>query len=886
MLAILWWYLSITLIGWLCFPLTSKIFPNLPGKGYAFSRGLGLLIWGYLFWISTNLGLTTNTFVGQSLILGLLIFLSVLLGIRQGWGKIWRWLCDQWRLIFSIELVFLIAFVSFALFRAASPAIIGTEKPMEFAFLNAIIRSSTFPPHDPWLAGYSISYYYFGYLLVAMLARLTATTSATAFNLAQALWFGLAASSAYGLVVDLFALNGKNQSPGRISKWMLRWAVLAPVLLLLLGNFFGFLDLLHARGVFWQNGNRAVKSSSFWDWADIPGLAEPPPLPYQWQPHRSGTVPWWQASRVLADQTYSGARVEVINEFPNFSFVLGDLHPHVLAMPFVLISIGLALDFFAAPAKEKFSIGKMSIPITPGRFFLVSGLIGSLAFLNTWDWPVYASLYAAVFILRRITGKGWSYKRLIEFVLFGLGMAGVGYMLYLPFFRNFSSQAAGILPSVLFFTRGIQFWVMFGPLLVLLIGYLVWQFLTHQAVTNSPLALLVTGVFLSAMVVLNIALSIFARQLHGLGDLFMTNLGAQGVPLVDLLGSALVKRLVSPGTWLTLGVMMVVSLSVILALLQKSLFHDHIVSVFVILIIFWGVLLTFTPEFIYLLDHFGTRMNTIFKFYFQAWILWSIAGAFGIGACYQRTKSAPSLVYRLFLGAFILLTLIILMIIAFSPSMFMPQSLQPLFGPYLLDGLGLLWLGILLAGMGYFAVMLRWRSMFSMLIAAAIGCGLVYPMLAIPSRANGFSEPETWTLDGSRVYRQSNPDLMAAVDWLWSVEPGVLVEAVPPDGGDYSEFGRVSMLTGLPAVLGWQFHEMQWRGGAEEIGTRPEDIALLYETFDWETAKKIIAKYNIEYIYIGDLENAIYQLQISKFEAQIPLVFQQGDVKIFRANVN
>lgn len=193
--------------------------------------------------------------------------------------------------------------------------------------------------------------------------------------------------------------------------------------------------------------------------------------------------------------------------------------------------------------------------------------------------------------------------------------------------------------------------------------------------------------------------------------------------------------------------------------------------------------------------------------------------------------------HRLFLGAFILLTVLLLIMIPFSSSMVMPQSLQPLFGPYLLDGLGLLWLGILLSGIGYFAMSLRWRSMFSILAAAVIGCGLVYPLSAIPSRASGFSEPETWSLDGNRVYRESNPELMAAVDWLWSVEPGVLVEAVPPDGGDYSEFGRVSMFTGLPAVLGWQFHEMQWRGGAEEIGTRPEDIALLYETPEWETAK-------------------------------------------------
>ena len=886
MLALLWWTIGITLIGWCCFPITAKIFPHLPSKGYAFSRGVGLLIWGYIFWILTSIGLTPNSLVGQSIGLSAVLILSLFLGMQWGWRSMWRWLRENGRMIFGVEMVFLMAFVLFALFRSASPAIIGTEKPMELAFLNAILRSPSFPPHDPWLSGFSISYYYFGYLLVAMLARLTGTASGVAFNLAQALWFGLAASSAYGLVIDLFALKANNQSPGRITKWMLRWAALAPVLLLLMGNLFGLLDILHARGIFWQEGHQTPARSGFWDWADIPGLDQPPLKPNQWQPHRSGAVSWWQASRVLEDRTYSGAPVEVIDEFPNFSFVLGDLHPHVLAMPFVLIAIGLALDFFSAPVEEKFKLWKISFAISPWRFFLVSGLIGSLAFLNTWDWPVYASLTAGVFLFRRIAQAGWRFTRLIEFAVFGIGMALVGFVLYLPFFLNFSSQAGGILPSLIFFTRGIHFWVMFGPLLILLMGYLIWQFLERQATSTINHALLITGVFLSVMVLLNIALSVFARQLGSLGDLFMWNFGAQGVPLADLLGSALVRRLVSPGTWLTLGVMMTGCFSLCLAFLQKPFSYHKAVPAFVTLLILWGVLLTFVPEFIYLLDHFGTRMNTIFKFYFQAWILWSIAGAFVLGAWRGKMKATQSLIDRIILGSLVILIVIIFIFLAHAPSTVMPQSLRTVFGPFILDGLGLLFVGSVLIGLVYFIFTRRWGQLFSILVILSIGSGLVYPVMAIPSRARGFNEYETWTLDGNQIYRQSNPDLMAAVDWLWTVEPAVMVEAVPPDGGDYSEFGRVSMLSGMPAVLGWRFHEMQWRGGDQEIGTRLADIALLYETPDWETAKKIIAKYNIEYIYMGDLEYETYQIQIFKFESQLSLVFQNGDVKIFRANVN
>ena len=86
-------------------------------------------------------------------------------------------------MLFVVEVLFLIAFMGWAVVRSANPEITGTEKPMELAFINAILRSPTLPPNDPWLSGYSISYYYYGYVMVAMLARLTATSGGVAFNL-------------------------------------------------------------------------------------------------------------------------------------------------------------------------------------------------------------------------------------------------------------------------------------------------------------------------------------------------------------------------------------------------------------------------------------------------------------------------------------------------------------------------------------------------------------------------------------------------------------------------------------------------------------------------------------------------------------------------------
>ena len=883
-LAIIVWLCAPSLIGWLCFPLTACLFPNLPTRGYAFSRALGLLIWGIVFWFFTSLGVLKNDLLSQSIVLGVLLLFSVYLGVKQGTKELRDWLREHWQFILVCELIFLIAFLAFAVFRSTSPEILGTEKPMELAFLNAILRSDGFPPHDPWLSDYSISYYYFGYLLVAMLTRLTGTVSTVAYNLAQVLWFAMIAVSVFGLLTDLFAVWKARESskPDRIQSWMLRWAILGPVLILLMGNAYGFLDVLHARGVGWLGEGGEIEPS-FWTWLDVRGLDEAPMTPVQWQPQRSGSVIWWNASRVVQDADYLGVAVEIIDEFPNFSFVLGDLHPHVLAMPFVLLFIGLALAYFNAPKGQTYRLGKLKLPFHLGRYLLASGLIGSLAFLNTWDWPVYAGLYSAVFMIRQVNSMGWKGKVFVHFLLHGLGMVLIGWLLYMPFFLNFSSQAGGALPSLIFSTKGTQFWVMFGPLLVPVCLYLIWFIRANRAGKNLRTSVFIVGGFILLLVMVNVIFAWAAVKLSDMGGLFMANLGASQASLGDLLKTALLRRLSTPGTWLMLGGMLVFCLCGFLKAESKSSRPFNSTHVFILLLLLCGILLAFIPEFIYLLDSFGTRMNTIFKFYFQSWILWSLGGAFGVALLWRKASTSRKRLNQIILAALIVLTVVLVVFTVVMPSN-QSSSGESGLGAYWRDWLWVSWIVGVLSVVLYFLAARRWFWLCRVAVVVCLGIGAFYPVIAIIARADGFNNPDTWTMDGSEYYRGSNPDLMAAVDWLWEAESGVLVEAVEPDGGDYSIYGRVSMLTGLPAVLGWQYHEVQWRGGDEEIGSRPEDIAWLYETSDWDEAQGIIDKYNIVYIYLGDLERSTYAVQEQKFLQNLPLVFQQGSVVIYRVN--
>jgi len=254
MLSAILWYLAISLVGWLTVPLAYRLLPVLADRGYAFTRALGLLLLGYIFWLLASLGLLRNDLGGLLFALLVLIALSGRAVRGVSLDELAGWLGRQRAMILAVELVFLASFAWMAFVRAANPEILGTEKPMELAFINAILNSPVFPPHDPWLSGYAISYYYFGYVMVAMLAKLTGASGSVAFNLGVTQAFALSAVGAYGVVYNLLQARSAPQarrapqSPRRY----LSLALLGPTLILLVGNLEGFLEVLHGRGLFWQ----------------------------------------------------------------------------------------------------------------------------------------------------------------------------------------------------------------------------------------------------------------------------------------------------------------------------------------------------------------------------------------------------------------------------------------------------------------------------------------------------------------------------------------------------------------------------------------------------------------------------------------------------------
>jgi uncharacterized membrane protein len=242
-----------------------------------------------------------------------------------------------------------------------------------------------------------------------------------------------------------------------------------------------------------------------------------------------------------------------------------------------------------------------------------------------------------------------------------------------------------------------------------------------------------------------------------------------------------------------------------------------------LLLILLGTLLVLGPEFFYLRDQFGWRINTIFKFYYQAWLLWAVAAGFGTAVLVLKYRTTNKIYYYV-----------------------------------------------------------------SMVII--LGMGLTYTVCGLWDKTNHFAPQQGWTLDGTRYFALQFPDEMAGIEWLRSAPDGVVSEAVSPTGGSYSNYASVSMLSGLPGVLGWTGHESQWRGGSAEIGSRQADLERLYCTRQWEEARKILSIYNIRYVYIGALERTTYLpgqgscaagLDENKFRKYLDTVYEQGEVTIY-----
>ncbi|MDP2964461.1 MAG: DUF2298 domain-containing protein [Pelolinea sp.] len=837
MIDLIKWFLSLEILGWVIFPLSYSLFKGLADKGLSISKILGLLLWGYLYWLGNTFQILKNDLFGVVFAFSLLVVISIIVIRKNSVESIINWLKTNLRIIFFYEILFLITCIGWAVVRAANPEIIGTEKPMELAFITSIYRSPSFPPNDPWLSNYAISYYNFGYLLVSMMMRLCGTVSGVAFNLAISTWFAFVTVSSSGILFNLLFFRKEQPKDKKIISRLLLISLLAPLMILIVSNGEGFLEVIHSKGIFWTLESNNQMVSSVWKWIDIKELTDPPPMPLDWLPGRAGGTWWWRASRVLQDYTLNGHSREIINEFPFFSFLLADLHPHVLAMPFVLLVIYFSFSKFLSRDSNEIDNSRLIRYFKKPQSWITGLILGVLIFVNTWDFPIYFGFIILIHFILMIREYGINKKVLKEIFLYSISLGIISMILYIPFLLGLSSQAGGFLPSMIFRTRGIHFLIMFLPQM-LLISWLLFHTSKDCFSLKRFSLIFIIGIFLSLLLLLfsffNALLPNLMANIYG----FIANLTGREMQsrliniqnatgsLLGIFGADSVSHLIQETIRRLLASPVVVMFMILLTTLcfignfrrenddvnrneeQKSIAPIQFIQILIIL----GALLCFFPEFFYLRDQFGWRMNTIFKFYFQAWIIFSFASAYAIAEICFKTKTV--------LGKVISISIITIF----------------------------------------------------------VGTGLLYPFFAIPDKTNSFQNFE-WSLDGNKYFEISNPLEYEAISFLENAPYGIVAEAV---GGSYSGYGRISKFTGFPTVLGWPGHESQWRGGANEIGNRESDIKELYITSNWDYAKNILEKYKIRYVFLGLIEKNTYPVSEKKFNENLTIVFNNAEVSIFK----
>ena len=782
-LAAVVWYAFIALLGLLAVPLMRPAFRTLGDAGYPLARLAGMLLFAYGAWLVGSAGVP----VGRGTLLGVLGTLFLVSG-AAAWGQrkaLGAWFRQRKGEILRVEFLFLAFFLLDLFIRWMNPDLWhpwkGGEKPMDFAYFNAVLRSSTFPPYDPWFAGGYINYYYWGFVLVGMPVKLLGIRPEVAYNLILPTLFAGVALGAYGVARYLYffgrqAGGAARRSPSR----GLAVGLAGAVGMVLLGNlgtvqmiFRGLARLASPTGDL--QGVGFVRRLAWAALGMVQVLFRHAHLPY-------GIGDWyWFPSRAIP----APGDVEPITEFPFFTFLYADLHAHMIALGLTLLALAWALAVFVAGRRrrEEAAPPTPAAPLSASRPLGVRPLAalfwgalatGMLRATNTWDWPTYTALG-----MLAVGWAAWQQGRDLD----ALARLGRAVAAALTLF------VAGLLvaaPYTHWYAQGYN-------------KVHLWQ----GTRTPTSAYLVHWGLFLFVLVP---------------WLLFETIAWLRAVPLVEglrwwrrwrqvVLGAAAAVLLLAVG--LTLWGVHIAWLVLPLAawagalLLRPDLPPGRRAALF---LLGTGLTLTLAVEVVVLEGDIG-RMNTVFKFYFQVWTLFAVSAAAAWGWLSEaRTLWRP----RLWQGWVVGLALLVWGAALFpvlGGTAKMRDRMAPA-APHTLDGM---------AYMDYAHYLDPNGEMDLSQDAAAIRW----------LRAH---------VDGSPVIVEGN-----TVEYRWG--------------------NRYAIYTGLPAVVGWNWHQRQQRGvvtSPEWVTDRIADVAQFYTTTDPQAAQDFLRRYEVRYIVVGQLERLYY----------------------------
>ena len=824
---VLAWLLLVELISLAALPLAMFLFRYLPDRGIILAKLLGILAVSYVAWMLASLG--WMGFSRASVLVGILTvaLLSALVLVRA-WREILEFLRSRWRLVAIGEVLFLVAFLAFVAIRAANPdlwhSFRGGEKPMDFAYFNAVLRSTEMPPYDPWFAGGYLNYYYWGQFIIAALTKATGIVPSVAYNLAVPLLFALTVTAAYSLVYNVAAGIGRpsrgnpTKGPTRGVPWgPVGGGLLAGLFVAVIGNLDGVAQIVKGG---WDRVFHGTAYPSMGYLADfwrssrmLPNLEDVGP----------SALTFWLPDRVSPEIGYH------ITEFPFFSFLFADLHAHMIVIPFTLLAVGLGLSLLVGLRS-----GAKWWLAPAGTALAVS--VGVLWAINSWDYPTYLLLAVALIGAGAYLRPGAFAGRLRLFLVLASAMVLLSIVAFLPFHISYHPYPTELdvsrwqtpLPNFL----GIH-----GLFLFLIVSFLICTFW-------SQLKAWLSGAF---------------AALHGPAR-FWDAPAASAATIRAVLwtwvaGAAMaviVLYMAVTGYWTAavLSLILTATLWVAKATLDRGR-EDAPYALFPLALVILALLIAIGVEFVRVKDDIG-RMNTLFKYYLEVWILLAMASAYVVW----------------YLG---------------SKGWLRPAR------PSLARGA---WLAVL---------------------AVLLGSSFIYPAISTGDRLADRFDTQSFTLDGADSMKTAVHRLICyednrrrkgcphnaglpielrwdlqAIAWLQDNVKGSPVVLETQDA-QYRWNSRISIYTGLPTVLGWPWHQTQQRMKYyPAVRQRASHVDEMYSTVDVDRTLELLRQYEVEYVVVGQLERAYYPtLAFGKFDRMArdglaTVVYENEGTRIYR----
>ena len=715
------WYLLALVLGAAAMPLTGRLFRRFQDRGWMFSKVTAIAVSGFLTWFLVAVKIikfTTMTCIVVTLVCAAASLILYCREQKAGFECIPFAHLD---LVYAEELLFFAAFLLWTYFAGFHPAAYGTEKFMDYGFMEAMMRSKTLPATDLWYSQGKINYYYGGQYFAVFLTKLSGAKVELTYNLMRTFVAGLAFAMPFSLVHQMVT--------DRLGKTRSRWkktlpsvtGILAGISVSIAGNMH---YVVYGQIIPFIRKLKGEEVSSYW----------------------------------FPDATrYIGFNPDVedktIHEFPCYSFVLGDLHAHVVDIMFVLLLLGLLYAWMKKVRTTELSGESMSRrgfwkkQLLMPQLLATGALLGMFHWTNYWDFVIYFVVTCGAALFMNIIGQKGKIR-------WALGVT--------------AAQAAEIL-----------------ILATVIILPFTLQFDTSNMVQGIALA-----------------------QHHSLPHQLLVLWGLPGILTILFVVSLLIEKLRGAE--------------------QKSLYHlltsIRLPDLFAVLMGLCAIGLVLIPELVYVRDIYengNARANTMFKLTYQAYIMFGMTMIYAIFRLLIIGKNK------------------ILKVLAFIGLFFFVWTC------------------------GYFG-----NSVHSWF-------GEVWK----PSQYKG--------LNATAFLETDFPEDVNGIRWLKEniSDAPVVLEA---NGDSYSEYERVSAMTGLPTIMGWYVHEWLWRGNLSDLNAKIEEIQEIYTSTDETRVKELLEEYNVSYIFVGSCERNKYGADMNNdlLKSLGEVVFQDSEYPTYIVKIN